>query len=50
MTDQEKKDLLAAGIARVLNNKFFVNAYEAEMLAQAFGFCSGAQVLQQKKS
>jgi hypothetical protein len=33
----------------VINQKYFINDWEAGMLAQAFGFCSGAQVLQQQK-
>jgi len=49
MTTNEQRDFLAAGIARVINQKYFINDWEAGMLAQAFGFCSGAQVLQQQK-
>jgi len=49
MTDTEKRDFLAAGIARVINQKYYINDWEAGMLAQAFGFCSGSQVLQQQK-
>jgi hypothetical protein len=49
MTTNEQKDFLAAGIARVINQKYFINDWEAGMLAQAFGFCSGAQVMEQQR-
>jgi hypothetical protein len=49
MTTAEQRDALAAGIARIINQKYFINDWEAGMLAQAFGFCSGAQIMEQQK-
>jgi hypothetical protein len=49
MTTAEQQDFLAAGIARVINDRYYLGPYEARMLADMIGFASGSQILQQQK-
>jgi hypothetical protein len=49
VTTTEQRDFLAAGIARAIVDNYFLGPFEAKLVADVFGFASGAQVLEQQR-